>query len=235
MLLTEQILTRMMINPLLRSLCFLILLLPGEIFAQEKDFQVWNDLQLKWDVNKKADVSFEQNLRFGENSTRLQKSYSNVSMGYALSELVKLGATYRFIYRNGEERSHLGHSLALDLILRKKFDRLKLSVRNRFLVRYIDIRTSEDGNIPDRYYRTKLEASYKTKKFPFDPYLNLESFLSIPSHKAPAFDAIRISAGLEASLNKQHALDIYWMNDIGLGSNQEEQLYILGLGYKFSF
>lgn len=231
----ELILTRMMINSIFRSAGILFIFIPCFIYSQEKDFQLWNDLQAKWDISKKADLSFEQNLRFGENSSRLQKAYSNLSVGYTFNDLLKVGATYRFIYRDGNERNHIGHSLALDIILRKKYDRMKFSVRNKFLVRYIDLLTSQDGSVSDRYYRTKLEAYYKTKKFPLDPYCNIETFLQLPHHKSPEFDAIRLAAGIEADLGKQHILDVYWMDDIGLGSNQEERLYILGLGYKFSF
>jgi hypothetical protein len=206
-----------------------------ELLAQENDFQVWTDVSLNKKLTNKWDLSFEQNVRFGNNVTQLSKSYSNLSAGYSVADYLKLSLLYRFVIRNKTDYYGLGHSFALDATLKQKFNRLKLSMRNRFMLKYSEILSSENGKVPDRYYRTKIELTYNIRNIPVDPSVTVESFLLLPKGDAATFDAIRTAFGLEYSINKHQALDAYWLNEWGLNKEAGINDYVLGLSYSYSF
>jgi len=220
----------------LNLLCFLIL--GGHspaLHAQENDFQIWTDLSVNKELTKKWDLSFEQNLRFGNNVTQLSKSYSNLSAGYSVADFLKLSVLYRFVIRNKDESYIYGHSFAFDATLKQKFNRFKLSMRNRFMLKYSEILSSDKGKIPDRYYRTKMELVYNIRKFPLDPFVSVESFLLMPKGDEAFFDAVRTAFGLEYSINKRQALEAYWLNEWGLNKEADNNNFVLGISYSYSF
>ncbi len=203
--------------------------------AQVKDFQLWTDISVKKDLSKHWELSYEQNLRFGSNAGRLDKSYSNLTAGYKITKFLKIDGMYRFVIRNKPDYISYGHTFAFDATLKQKYDPFRFSVRNRLLYKFSDIRSSDNGRIPQRYYRTKLEIGFKTKKFPLNPYFSAESFLFLPIGETPYFDALRATAGLEYALNKHNIVDCYWMNEWGFNTADAEDLYILGVSYSYMF
>lgn len=210
-------------------------LFPLGALAQENDFQVWTDFTINKELNKKWDVSFEQNLRAGNNVTQLSKSYSNLSAGYDLTKFLKLSVLYRFVIRNKTDYFAKGHSFAVDATLKKKFSRVKLTMRNRFMLKYSEILSSDDGKIPERYYRTKLSMAYNIRKFPVSPSLAVESFLLIPKGDPANFDAFRASFGLDYTIDKHQEIEAYWLNEWGLNAESGSNNFVLGLSYNYSF
>jgi hypothetical protein len=218
---------------------FLFLILLGGFslgaFAQENDFQVWTDFTLNKELNKKWDVSFEQNLRAGNNVSQLSKAYSNLSAGYDAANFLKLSVLYRFVLRNKTDYFAKGHSFAFDATLKHKFSRVKLTMRNRFMLKYSEILSSDNGKIPERYYRTKLSMAYNIRKFPLSPSLAVESFLLIPKGDPATFDAFRALFGLGYSISKHQEIDAYWLNEWGLNAESGSNNFVLGLSYNYSF
>ncbi|NVO18079.1 MAG: DUF2490 domain-containing protein [Bacteroidetes bacterium] len=233
----EPMTIQTMIKILGRGSLFLILFLGFAVLsiAQENDFQLWTDISVSKELSKKWDLSFEQNLRFGNNVTRLDKSYSNISVGFNPADFLKLALMYRFVIKDQEDYYGLGHTVAFDATLKHKFNRLKLSMRNRFLLKYSEVLAKDDGKIPDRYYRTKVEVTYNVKKFPVDPYFSIETFLNCPRGEHPYFDAMRTSVGAEYSLSKRKSVTLYWLNEWGLNDQLGMNDYVLGLSYSYSF
>lgn len=206
-----------------------------KLSAQEKDFQLWTDVSLKKEISKHWDLSFEQNLRFGNNAGRFDKSYSNLTLGYALKKYLKLDFMYRFVMHEKPDYLSYGHTFAFDATVRQKYSRFRFSLRNRFLYKYADILSSEEGKFPERYYRTKFEVGFHTRHFPVDPYLSAESFLFLPKGEKAVMDALRTSAGIEYAISKHQAASCYWMNEWGFNTVGAEDLFILGISYSYSF
>jgi len=227
----------MTIRLLFLNIFFIIILggFPLGMSAQENDFQVWTDLSVNKELNKKLDLTFEQNLRYGNNVTELSKSYSNLSAGYSVTNFLKLSFMYRFVLRNKTDYFAKGHSFAFDAALKHKFNHVKFSMRNRLMYKYSEILSSDYGKIPDRYYRTKLGMVYNIRKFPLSPSVSVESFLLIPKGDPATFDAIRTSFGLDYPISKHHEIEAYWLNEWGLNAESGINDFILGLSYSYSF
>jgi hypothetical protein len=226
----------MNIRILLLSILFILVLVqPFMVNGQENDFQLWTDISVNKKITRKWDLSFEQNLRFGNNVTQLSKSYSNLSASYAVANYLKLSVMYRFVVRNKTDYYGHGHSFAFDATLKQKLSRFKVSMRNRFMLKYSDILSSDQGKIPDRYYRTKIELTYNIRKIPVNPSVSVESFLLIPKGDPLTFDAIRTAFGLNYPFNKHQELDMYWLNEWGINSEAGINDFVLGISYSYSF
>ena len=225
---------RMMIDVVPRRRIVLLALLCSHHLYGQQDFQLWNDLKIKADLGKQWDLSFEQNIRLAQNAGRFSKAYSNLSAGYSYKDFLKLEGTYRFIVRDNSERIRYGHALVMDVTVRQRIERLRLSLRNRLQFRYMDILSEETGWVPAKYYRARLEGVYKTRKFPLDPFASAEAFVFLPKGERAALDAIRTALGAEYEINKKHTAGLYWMNEWGMGATSGEALYILGVMYTYS-
>jgi len=217
-----------------RFISLLLLLSCSNSFGQQDDFQLWNDLKIKTDLGKRWDLSFEQNIRFAQNAGRFSKTYSNLSAGYSYKDFLKLEGSYRFVIRDKTERLRYGHTFVMDVTLRHRIERLRLSLRNRFQLRYMDMLSTETGWVPDKFYRARVEGVFKTRKFPVDPFASVEGFIFLPKGEKAALDAIRAALGAEYEINKKHTAGLYWMNEWGMGAASGEDLYILGILYTYS-
>jgi hypothetical protein len=73
--------------------------------------------------------------------------FLKVALAYRLIEKYQLDDSYSF-----------RHRLMLDIILRKKFEHITLSYRQRLQSEVRDVQSSEKGGVPEWYSRNKIEV-----------------------------------------------------------------------------
>ena len=67
-----------------KSSFILLLFFPFLLIAQEQDFQQWSKIGVSYDLNKDLSVSLDQGLRFRENVSLPDVTFSNLSLKYDL-------------------------------------------------------------------------------------------------------------------------------------------------------
>ena len=108
----------------MKRLSFFFFLFPFLVFSQEKDFQLWSKLELKYKINKKLAVDFSEGFRLRENARLPLKSFSEMGISYRNNKMIKSRFAYRFIQNFDKARNLLlRHRFYADLSLRKKLKR----------------------------------------------------------------------------------------------------------------
>jgi hypothetical protein len=125
----------------------------------------------------------------------------------------------------------------LDLTLKKKFEKISLSYRQRIQAEERDIYSSEIGKLPEWYSRNKFAIKYDTEKR-YTPYAAIELRYQLRNPREWQSDNTwhrnRYSFGVDYKLNKKSTFGIYYLiqreYNVALPQNQ----YILGLEYSLS-
>ena len=152
----------------------------------------------------------------------------------------------------------LRHRVSVSLTASQQFGRLGISLRERWQYTYrpektVDRYWNYTDEDDDRYYgepvvkngateqhtysgkgksvwRNRLQLKYKVTKM-WRPYLAGESYVA-----GSGLDKIRLSAGTEIRLSKQHWLDVkYLFQKVYDDDDDEGNKHILGIGYTYKF
>ena len=70
---------------------------PFLLIAQEQDFQQWSKIGISYDFNKHMSVSLDQALRFRENASLADVTFSNLSFKFDLIKKWSVAIGYRYI------------------------------------------------------------------------------------------------------------------------------------------
>ena len=138
------------------------------------------------------------------------------------------------------------HRFNVSLTGSKKFGGIELSLRERWQYTYrpeytVDQRWSyydEDWDGEEHVYngkgksvlRSRLQAEYKVKNFPANPYASVETF------NAWNLEKIRYTAGVDWKINKQNVVGLFYRyQHVHNDSDNEPNRHAIGLSYKLKF
>lgn len=222
-------------NSMIRSLLpiFFICFLLNDLNAQEagkpspvsqKDFQLWLDAGLSYKVNKKLDLKFEAAYRRDNNLADVNENYVELQAQTDPFKFLVLSGGYRF---SGWFEQYIVNRLFTFARFSFKADRFKFQYRLRFDYNF----NLSYGNLPN-HLRNKIKVTYRTRKFPLDPFLAYEMF-----YRTNYFDSRisqqRFDIGLNYSISKKHDLKVYYRFQQRLNSIAPDKNYILGISYSF--
>ena len=91
------------------------------LIAQEQDFQQWSKIGVSYDLNKDLSVSLDQGLRFRENASLPDVTFSNLSLKYDLIKKWSVAIGYRYITDfDLSQNTSTSHRIYTDVNYRKK-------------------------------------------------------------------------------------------------------------------
>lgn len=214
---------------------FLFVLLCFNVQGQTEDFQSWNSLSVKKKINKKFTLYGEQEMRFRNNASILDKSVTELGGAYSINKYVKLKTTYRLTYNNDmEDGVYFDNRLYFDLVLKKKFDRFKFSFRERYQQNFAVENDDEFSYYNFRYLRHQLSLEYNLPKTSIEPFCAAELYQSLNNPIQNGIDKQRYTLGVLFPINKSIAFKIYYRFQKNAKLyTKEKNDYILGLGVKF--
>lgn len=185
-----------------------ILLLSFNAFAYDDgDFQIWNtdveEVQLKKDLK----LVFEQEFRWGNNSSEFYYQHYDAGLAYALNKAWSVGAGYRQIYaRSSTNNPWQAESSPYAFVTYStEFARFKFEDRNRLEYQYYSFQ-NDTGR-----YRNKftVKAPWKFTKWEIQPFVGEEIFIMIGNGQG--FNQNRVSGGFAISPMKNLKAEIYYM------------------------
>jgi len=203
-----------------KSSFILFLFCPFLLIAQEQDFQQWSKIGLSYDFNKDLSVSLDQALRFRENASLADVTFSNLSLKYDLIKKWSVAIGYRYINDfDLSQNISISHRIYTDIIYRKKKKRWE--IKNRFRYQYQE----ENFTLRDKIY-----LKYNIRKTPLEPFTDLELFF-----KDSEFKKWRYTLGVSHPFLKELEIDAFYRLQKSFNTNNSKQLHILGLTMEYKF
>ncbi len=219
-------------------LCFY---LSSTLFSQTpKDAGLWATLSVQHKLKEKLSVIVDQELRLKENYQRLNLLYTNFGVSYKPFKFLKIEPTIRTIQKmKYEGYFSFRHRFMLDVILKKKFEKITIGERVRYQTEVQDYNTNKKGKLFEQFLRFKTDLKYAlTEKI--TPYASCELRYQIhaPRGDGPSFDngfhRIRNVLGCEYELNKKSSVNVYYLIQSEFTISSPETIFILGLGYSIT-
>ena len=203
-----------------KSSFILLLFSPFLLIAQEQDFQQWSKIGVSYDLNKDLSVSLDQGLRFRENASLSDVTFSNLSLKYDLIKKWSVAIGYRYITDfDLSQNTSTSHRIYSDINYRKKKKRWLM--KNRLRYQY------QEENFT---LRDKVSLSYNIRKTPLEPFTTFELFF-----KDSEFKKWRYTLGASYPFLKEFDIDVYYRLQQSFNTNNPKQLHILGLGMEYKF
>tara|TARA_B100001057_G_scaffold215444_1_gene215708 strand:- start:341 stop:958 length:618 start_codon:yes stop_codon:yes gene_type:complete len=203
-----------------KSSFILLLFCPFLLIAQDQDFQQWSKIGISYDLNKDLSVSLDQGLRFRENASLPDVTFSNLSLKYDLIKKWSVAIGYRYITDfDLSQNISTSHRVYSDINYRKKKKRWLMKNRLRY--------QHQEENFT---LRDKVSLSYNIRKTLLEPFTAFELFF-----KDSQFKKWRYTLGASYPFLKEFDIDIYYRFQQSFNTNNPKQLYILGLGMEYKF
>lgn len=206
------------------------------LYAQEKDFELWNEITLKKEFNKHIGIVGSVQLRLDQNASSIKSFFPEIGVFYNINKYIRFNFDYRFTmvakpdnYYAAKNRYNLG------LRFRKKFKPFVLKYKveyqyglDNFL--YREIFTTNEGS---SYLRNKVTVDYKFNKR-WTPKISCELFYHLENGKSQ-FDIYRITFGLDYNLNKHNQVSCAYLFEKEFNVYQPQSVYVLKLNYSYKF
>jgi hypothetical protein len=203
--------------------------------AQTNDAGLWLRASVEKKINLQMSLQLSQGLRMYENLTEVGQTFTELGFSYLIKKGFTASVMYRFSQSKQMDNSYsLRHRAAIDLAYKYKYKRAIFIIRERVQIQYRNVGTSETGNVPRIYARTKFTFKYDLKK-KITPYVAIEMYNPLNNPKRMWIDKLRYRAGLEYDVNKHHSLDFYGLIDQQLYRKNSRTDFVGGIGYKYSF
>lgn len=201
-----------------KSSFILLLFCPFLLIAQEQDFQQWSKIGVSYDFNKDLSVSLDQAIRFRENASLADVTFSNLSLKYDLIKKWSVAIGYRYITDfDLSQNTSISHRIYTDINYSKKQKRWQ--IKNRFRYQY------QEENFT---LRDKIFLKYNIRKTPLEPFTTFELFF-----KDSEFKKWRYTLGVSHPLLKEFDIDVFYRLQQSFNTNNPKQLHILGLGVEY--
>ena len=170
------------------------------------DFQIWNTDVEEVQLNKNLKLVFEEELRWGNNTSEFYYQHYDAGLAYALDKAWTVGGGYRQIYTKVSLKPWQAESDPyLFFTYFGELAGFKFDDRNRFEYQYYSYQ-ADTGR-----YRNKLtvKAPWKFTKLEIQPFVSDEFFVMIGNNQG--LNQNRLSAGFAFSLTKNLKAELYYM------------------------
>ena len=235
------------------------LVLPLVVNAQDKsnDFGIWTSVGAEKKINKKLSVGVEAEFRTRNSSKTADRWSGSISANYKLSDWLKVGAGYKFIYNNNSEKityntdgsynnwrpSFWGsrHRFFADVAGTLKLDRFNISLRERWQYTYRPGQTTtrydfdnswwEDTDVSSKnshVLRSRLQVKYDIPKSKITPFASVELYNNWSLQK------VRYTIGADWKIAKRHEISAFYRY-VNKSDDDESNGHVIGLGYTFKF
>lgn len=212
----------------------ILLLLGATVYGQYQDTQLWASLSIRYDLSKKWRISLEEEARFFDNISRLDKLNTELIINYQINKLLDGGVLYRFISnQNTSGNFDFNQRFGAFLEVQKKYANWTCSFKTAFQKTYPEFLHSSEWYIPENYVRAFAEVSRELKNKKTEPYTNIEFWYRIQTGDQAFIDQYRFTIGIKHKLNKINRLDFFYRIQQELQVKDPLTAHIIGVGYRF--
>lgn len=198
----------------------------------------WNTFNISYKLNQHYSILFTEECRFKENYSRLNLFYTNLGVEYKLNKYFKTALVYRWINKYMDDNTFsFRHRLSWDATFKYPIKDFTLAYRSRLQAESRNIQSSESGKVPEWYWRSKFDVSYKfNKKLSAGASIELRYQLSDPRNfeSDGTWHRIRFQGGFDYKYSKKSTFGIYYVIQREFNVSLPEEAYYSGLEYSLS-
>lgn len=217
-----------------------LLLLSASVFAQsERTTDLGGILSAEFStgVGRSFSLSVEEELRFDNNCTQLDRWLNSVGVDYTFPRnRLKVGVTCDYIRRHNDEGYFENRWRAgLHLTYSEALYHFKFTYRSKLLFTFYDELTGEHRVNPKLYWRNRLQVSYQQPNSRFKYLLSAELFWLTNDPKNRIIDNLRTVATVEYRLTRRHYLSAFVRMDNDLQVKEPVDRFYLGLSFEAKY
>jgi len=191
------------------TICVLVSLSTVSLCAQFFDVGTLGSISLSKDLNRYMDATIEQELRFDQLSTSLNRSKTTIGADITLiRRFLRAELNYDFLCRSNKDKSYeLRHRSSIGLLAQYKYSRLNYRLRSRIQATFRDENRGDYKFNPVYVWRNRLELRYAVFGSPLTPYLYGEIFCPVNNRNVFFMDGYRISFGTKYKVSQRSDVD----------------------------
>lgn len=243
-----------------RFLAFAVAAMTAITLSAQSDFGIWTTVSAEKKLSKRWSVGTEAEMRTRDNTQKVSRWSLGFSVEYKITDWLKAGTGYDLIDDNRENYSfhedgtpnklakywQVKNRFHFDLTGQLSLGNFDFSLRERWQYSVTDSKTvdsrydfddDDEDDKPHRYgkrgrntLRSRLEVSYDI------PHCKVTPFVSAEMYNKWNVEKVRYTAGAEWKISKKHRVELYYRFDDQTHENIEDQdMHIVGVGYKFKF
>ncbi|MFH2143796.1 MAG: DUF2490 domain-containing protein [Bacteroidota bacterium] len=203
-------------------------------FSQTNDFETWSAISISKNLNDRFRIAGEAELRLHENSTKINKAYTEIGCKYDYTENIDISIFYRFEEKRSIYNQYSsGHRFLINLLLYKEYSSFEISLRNRIQSKYVNAIENDWDIYANNYYRAKFGFDYKIRKSPVKPSFSTEFFYRISRKNQNMFNQYRITLGINYKFSKKASIDFYIRTQSEFNVANPANSQIIGFCYNY--
>ncbi len=224
---------------LITSFLSLFLLITINLEAQEttvtSDLEMWNNVAISKKIGDRWQISLKEELRFTEDISRFDMFFTDLGLDYKINKHFSAGVNYRFYQNKNSDNDFITqHRLSADINYKQKLDRFTFGYRLQFQNKDEDLLSgSSENNVYN--LRNKISVDYDIKNFKLEPYFQAEIFRKYETGEESYFNKMRWKLGASYPVTRSSDIELFYIIDNELNQSYPKNVYVVGLGYKFSF
>ena len=207
----------------------------ADVASAATDFQLWMEGGLRYRINRKLQLRFDQHVRLDENASHFRRIMPEIGVRYRVKRWFRLTGGFRFIIDPREDArgkyANLWYRFYADALFRYSKRPVVLSWRIRFQEQFGWPRNSSDAEFRNTI-RNRGKIALRLGKG-FEPYVSGEFYLRINDPNG-VWHKWRATLGLKYAY-KVNEFGIYWRGEGLLDDPNDPTRNILGLSYHYRF
>ena len=205
----------------------------------DKNAESWSVAELRYYPSKKIRFGVEQQLRFNENVSAFDRTFTELNGRYSFWNNYNFGLTYRYMFLNDNSGQIQGieNHYRLDYYLSHEFKLNRLRIENR--IKYQNRKEIRDKSIScicetRNYWRLKSGIDYKIKNWKYDPYFSAEIFLPTNKREKQLHNRYRLALGTNVKVAKKQKIRFKYLFEREIKSWNPEANSIFQIKYMYS-
>ena len=212
---------------------FIIALLSNNIlFSQEKDFQIWTEIEVEAGLGKKLSLCLENENRFYENASLFGRNQTDLGLGYDINKVFSVGVSYRMLfYYPFSEVVYSKSRWVLNSYYKPRYKRWRFNIRLRLSNDDESHNATIFRNIST--HRERFQVKYNFRKSPFRAVFGTETYFPF-SNNPFLLQKLRSYVGVEIKVSDNHKFGVDYLIDQEFNTNNALTAYIFQFNYSYN-
>jgi hypothetical protein len=198
-------------------------------YAQSKDVRLWIGPVVKYNINERFRVEFEQEFRFNENISKYDYTFSEFALRYKVFNYLDMKTIYRHSFiPEGQTGSLLEEydksRISFNASTGTEIFETGIKVGYRLMYQHSWENTTK---IVTNYLRNRFEIEYNLSKL-VDPYITYENYYRLDDKNE--FRQNRYTFGLTWKVSDKLDIDSFYRYENEINVKNPESDIIIGIG-----